>query len=62
VAYQPRKPFLDPNREYPNGLGLSREEIEEGYRILAEIARERKEKDAPKESAGADQPDSPASK
>jgi hypothetical protein len=30
------KPFkLDPTRDYPNGLGLTREEIEEGYDIIA---------------------------
>jgi hypothetical protein len=47
-----RKVFrLDPSKDYPNGLGLSREEIEEGYNIIGgterewweEIERERRE-------------------
>ena len=52
---KPHKPFkLDPNQDYPNGLGLTREEIEEGMDILVEtngsLRREAVEK-AAKEAA-----------
>lgn len=50
------RPFLDPSKDYPNGLGLSNEEIEEGLEFLLrhgqELKRQAEEKKASKEAGG----------